>query len=341
MHYAPHSVSVGGVRAEGKATGEVVADTHGGPRRPELSNWGRFGADDELGTLNLITPAAVLRGAGCIRTGTTFPLNLPLDQPRHRQIGRPALEKVALRRNHVYKGMVLNDDCVVLPTQGSTQWDALSHCGLVEDGVDGVFYNGAGLDSVDERGYAHRNSIDALAQRGITGRGVLLDVARHVAGGADRPLPPDHVIDEPELLATAAAQGVRIEPGDVVCVRTGWTEAYLAAASDAVREAMVLATDARVPGISPDLAPLAHRQGWGAVATDNIAVEAGPLPTDSSRSAHIRMMRNLGLPFGELFWFADLAAAAAADERWTFLFVAVPLRIPGGIGSPANAIAVR
>ncbi len=325
------------VTREGVGSTDADATT----RRPELANWGRFGDLDELGTINLITSSAVLRGAACVRSGLTFTLNLPLDQPRHRQIGRPPLERVALARNHPYKGMMLNDDYVVLATQGSTQWDALCHCGLVEDGVDGVFYNGAGLDSVDERGHAQRNSIDALARRGITGRGVLLDAARHVAGGGTLPLPADHVIDERELLATADAQGVQIEQGDIVCVRTGWTEAYLDAPSDAVREAMVFAPDARVPGISPDLAPLAHRQGWGAVAADNIAVEAGPLPADSSRSAHIRMLRNLGLPFGELFWFAELSAAAAADRRWTFLFVAVPLRIPGGAGSPANAIAIR
>jgi kynurenine formamidase len=216
--------------------------------------------------------------------------------------------------------------------------------GADEEGQDGIFYNGVGLGAVDEQGYAHRNGIDKIAQRGIVGRGLLLDVARMVAGGASDPLPADHVIDEAEVLACLEHQGSQFLPGDIVCFRTGWVEAYLDADEPGRADLMkpVGWTMAPAsPGITPDLAPLAQRRQWAAVVADNLAVEASPFRPDNAHSAHVRMLRNLGLPFGELFLLRDLAAAAASDGRYEFLFTAAPLWIPGGMGSPANAMALR
>jgi kynurenine formamidase len=238
-----------------------------------------------------------------------------------------------------FGGIVCNDDHVLLATQGSSQWDSFVHSGMVEDGVDGVFYNGFTLDDVDDSGYAKRGGIDKVAQRGIVGRGVLVDVARMVADGDSVALPLDFVIDESVYRSCLDHQGVRIEPGDIVCIRTGWTEAYLAA--DDERRAHMMAHDTPSPGISPALAPVIHAERWAAVTADNLAVEANPILPSYLESAHVRVLRNLGVPFGELLLFADLSAACAADRRWAFQFVAVPLWIPGGMGSPANAIAIR
>ncbi|HVW34336.1 MAG TPA: cyclase family protein [Acidimicrobiia bacterium] len=314
------------------------------PGAPAGSNWGVFGDDDEYGTLNYLTPAAVRAAASCVRDGRVFPLNLPVNLPSGRPIGRPEHAKTAHIRNMSFDGIVVNDDHIVLATQGSSQWDSFVHVGAEEEGQPGVFYNGVGKEAVGEDGYVHRNGIDKIAQRGIAGRGLLLDVARLVAGGASDPLPADHVIDEAELSACLRHQGAEIRPGDIVCLRTGWVEAYLDADEAGRAELMepVGWTMAPAsPGITPDLAPLARHQQWAAVVADNLAVEASPFRPDNARSAHVRMLRNLGLPFGELFLLRDLAAAAAADRRYDFLFVAAPLWIPGGMGSPANAIALR
>jgi kynurenine formamidase len=305
-----------------------------------LNNWGAFGEGDELGTLNYLTPAAVLRGAQSIRTGERFPLSLPLDLPTGRHHGRPELEKVAFRHNASIYGLVANDDYVVLALQGSTQWDSFVHCGVQEDGVDGVFYNGVDTDAVDEHGFAHRNGIDKVAQVGIAGRGLLLDVARMVTESDDGMLDPEFSITEDVVRACVDAQGVAVEPGDVICFRTGWTERYLAG-DDELRLRMFGGEAPMVSaGIAPSLAGLAAEQRWAAVAADNPAVESTPMPHGSA-NAHITMQRNLGILFGELFLFGDLARAAAADGRYDFLFVSTPLWIPGAMGSPANALAIR
>ncbi|WP_029431130.1 cyclase family protein [Blastococcus sp. URHD0036] len=318
------------------------------PGSPELSNWGVFGDDDQIGTLNFLTRAAVLRGVAAVRLGDRYPLSLPVDQPRLPGSGAwafkpeaPPYRKPAHRINDARYGLVGNDDSLTIATQGSSQWDALIHSGADEDGVDGVFYNGVPRSAVDADGFAHRNGIDQVARVGIVGRGVLLDVARMVAGGAADPLPPGYVITPEETEACARHQGVVVESGEVVCFRTGWAEAYLAA-DDARRGALLAGRDAAgnpgQAGISPDHAAMAHAQRWAAVVADNAAVEAVPL---AQPPAHVRMMRDLGLTFGELFQLGDLATACAADRRWEFLFVAAPLWIPGGMGSPANAVAIR
>ena len=311
---------------------------------PALSNWGVFGDDDELGTLNYLTRKAVLGGVATVVDGQIFPLNLPVNLPTDRPIGRPEHSKTAHLRDIEFQGVVVNDDHLVLATQGSSQWDSFAHTGIIEDGVDGVFYNGVGRDAVDADGYVHTNGIDKVARRGISGRGVLVDVARLVADGSDAPLPEDHVITEDEFDACLRNQETQIVPADIVCVRTGWTEAYLAADDGRRTEMMTPVGMTGAPpsaGITSDLAPRAHREQWAAVTADNLAVEVSPFLPDNTRSAHVRMQRNLGLPFGELLWFRDLAAAATADRRWEFLFVSVPLWIPGGMGSPANAMAIR
>jgi kynurenine formamidase len=317
---------------------------------PELSNWGVFGGDDDVGTINYLTHEAVLRGVAAVRLGDRYPLNLPMDLPSDPDTGvptfkpdAPAYQKVTYRRNAARSGLVVNDDYVGFATQASSQWDALIHVGLEEDGVDGVYYNGVDTSAVGEDGIARRNGIDAVARRGIVGRGVLLDVARFVAGGSGEPLPRDHVITPDETRDCVTSQGLEIQPGDIVCFRTGWTEAYVDA--DRVGRERLLSTDHEsglppVPGITADHAEMAHSQRWAAVVADNTGVESLPMH-DSAGSAHVRMMRNLGLLFGELFMLRDLAAASAADRRYDFLFVASPLLIPGGIGSPANAIAIR
>lgn len=325
------------------------------PGSPDFSNWGAFGDDDEIGTLNYLTRQAVMRGVSAVKVGDRYPLSLPVDVPSAPD-GRPAFKADGPKYEHNTfrnnqrrnEGIIANDDAVTLSTQATSQWDALVHVGMEEDGVAGVFYNGAGLDAVDDKGYAHKNGIDKVARAGIVGRGVLLDMARFLAAGKATPLPLDYRITPQETAACAKAQGVEIESGDIVCFRTGYAELHLDAKDgdwDAEYKRLMYSAEPGglpcVPGITPEHTEMAHAQQWAAVVADNTAVEALPFKPSTSRSAHIRMLRNLGMIFGELFLLRDLAAACAADRRYEFLFVGAPLWIPGGMGSPANSMAIR
>ena len=319
-------------------------------KAPELSNWGVFGEDDEIGTLNYLSPEAVLGGVSSVLLGHRYPLNLPIDEPSEPVERRPRFkpdappfQKTTFRINAARSGLVVNDDHIAVATQGSSQWDAFMHVGLHEDGVDGVFYNGVTPDSVDATGRAQRNGIDKVARVGIAGRGVLIDIARMVSGGGSEPLPSGHEITTGETAACLQRQGSEIREGDIVCFRTGWTETYME--SDQAGRALLMAPEEggalpAVAGINPDHAEMAYEQRWAAVAADNAGVELLPME-EPTKSAHVRMMRNLGLPFGELLLFRDLSEACASDGRYEFFFVAVPMWIPGGMGSPANAMAIR
>jgi kynurenine formamidase len=307
-----------------------------------IHNWGVFGADDEIGTLNYLTAEAVRRGVAAAKHGQVHQLSLPLNLPTDRHHGRPELTKVAFRRNEELMGFVANDDYVVLALQGSTQWDSLIHCGVRESGVDGVFYNGVDVDAVDESGFAHRNGIDKVAARGIAGRGVLLDIARFITGSTSSPLPNDFLITEDVILDCRAAQYVVAQPGDIVCLRTGWSEQYLHGDDETRARLFEPPPGKRAfssPGIVPELADLVQREQWSALAADNPAVEATPMQLGAA-SAHVTIQRNLGVHFGELFYFGGLAPAAADAQQWDFLFTSAPLWIPGGMGSPACALAI-
>lgn len=307
-----------------------------------IHNWGVFGADDEIGTLNYLTSDVVRRGIAAARRGEVHQLSLPQHLPTGRRHGRPELSKVTFRRNEELMGFVANDDYVVLALQGSSQWDSLIHCGVNEPGVDGVFYNGVGVDAVDDEGFAHRNSIDKVAARGIAGRGVLLDVARFVTGSPTAALPSDFQITEEVIRECRANQDLSSAPGDIVCIRTGWSEQYLLG-DDESRARMFEPSPGKrsfsSPGIVPELAELVQREQWAALAADNPAVEATPMQLGAA-SAHITIQRNLGVHFGELFYFGTLAPAAAEARQWDFLFTSAPLWIPGAMGSPSCALAI-
>jgi kynurenine formamidase len=314
-----------------------------GVRPHNRANWGRFGDGDEIGALNYATDEAARAAGSQILTGERFTLKLPLDLPRRRTGVRQDLRKVTHMRNAQREGgAVVNDDHIVLYTQGSSQWDAFAHVGLVEPGEDGVFYNGAAPESVDFDGCASRCSIEPIAARGIVGQGVLADVAPFVANGADDRLPNTHAVTAEELSACLDWQDVAVEPGDIVCVPTGWIERYLAADDDE-RARLIDADTVRKgnPGITLGCARLAEEQRWSAACGDNIGLEVLPFRPDYSASIHVAFLRDLGIPIGEMLVFEDLARACARDRRRSFFFVAVPLRVPGGFGSPANAIAIR
>src|SRR5512132_2745742 len=182
-----------------------------------VRNWGRWGPDDELGTINLVTPEVRTRAAACVRAGKAFSLALPLSESEGIQVGvlpgriNPVRSMVQLNNPTMGNDDVLtNDDLVVMGLQCATHWDGLAHVSY-----GGHIWNGYPAGTVTSAG-ATRCGIHRI--RTLVSRGVLLDVAR--ARAVDR-LEGGHVITGDDLDAAEELARVQVEPGDVVLVRTG------------------------------------------------------------------------------------------------------------------------
>jgi kynurenine formamidase len=299
--------------------------------RPAGTAWGVFGHDDQVGTVNLLDPSAVLAGTREVVKGEVHPLNWRIDRPAKNSYRR------APKRVHLGADNPVGRDDYIdrFFLQYSSQWDGLRH--IVDR--DGVFYNNTPAAVVDADG-SGALGIHLWAERGIAGRGVLLDVARHLeAAGTPIDLTSSQHIGVDVLDATAAAQNVEVEPGDVVLVRTGWAGWYETLNGD---DQLSYAAGDIQPGIVPGRA--AAEWLWdhhvAAVAADNAAFEAMPIDFDGD-PLHRWLIPGFGMPIGEYFWLDGLADACAADGRWTFLFTSAPLNVFGGVGSPPNALALR
>lgn len=328
-------------------------------QRPEGSNWGEFGDEDQLGSLNHITPERIRAAAGEVREGLAFCLSLPLDYPGGRVLAphrHPPILKATERHGHSYFNYSFRnedaryldvgcDDAVTLCTQYSTQWDSFAHIGHEFD-VDGdgkpelCFYNGyiAGRDIVPPearvQGLAMPLGIDAFAARPIQGRGVLIDIAHHL--GLDA-----RTIGMREIDAIIAADGVTIERGDIVCLHTGFATELLAMGR-APDSARVHSMCAALDGSDQVLLDWISRSGIAAIAADNYAVErvghtAGQ--TGAFVPLHYHCLFKRGVPLGELWQLGELAQWLRARGRTSFLLTAPPLRLPGAVGSPVTPVA--
>jgi kynurenine formamidase len=303
----------------------LPAEFHDLARR--VSNWGRWGDDDERGTLNLITAEAVRRGAACVRTGKTLSLALPLDANGPQTGAIPGRENP--RHTMVAVNMVLaddfatSDDAVSMGLQAATHWDALAHVSY-----DRMLYNGFPASSVTDAGAAHCG-IDKVGP--IVTRGVLLDVAR--ARGVER-LDGGHAITAADLDAACELGRVRVEPGDVALVRTG--QMALLEAGD--REAYASPS----PGLSTQTVEWFWSHGVAAVATDNLTFEVLPCERpDVFLPVHLLHLRDMGLTQGQNWDLDALAADCADDGAYTFLLQATPEPFTNATGAPVVPVAVK
>jgi hypothetical protein len=213
-------------------------------------------------------------------------------------------------------------------------------------GPDG-FYGGWRGDPAEDPGPL---GIQHWAGPGIIGRGVLIDLAEFAAGGAERtragydPFSARRFTAD-DIEVALAVQGVQLRSGDILCVRTGWIDKYLAldaAGREALAAKLTNLMGYHCAGLSgsEEMSQFLWDSGAAAVAADSPAVETVPMDP-AIGSLHLRLITSLGFAIGELFDFAALAAACHADGRYDFLFASVPLNVTGGVGSPANAVAVR
>jgi len=335
-------------------------------RRPEGSNWGDFGPDDQLGRLNLLTPEKVLQGVADVKVGKTFCLSLPLDYPGGQVLNplrHPPRRLVRDRGGHVNYNFelsarhpdftdVVSDDAVLLYTQYSTQWDALSHVGALFD-ADGdgnpepMYYNGwragehiqgpAGeiADGLAEGGHAHKLGIEHMAYSGVQGRGVLIDLERRY--GEQRV----HVGYD-ELMAICREDGVVVEPGDMVVLYTGFSDLLLAMEKEPDGERLARSC-AVLDGRDPKLLQWISDSQLSVLIADNYAVEAYPASEVDGPCAalplHEHCLFKLGVHLGELWYLAELAQWLREHKRSRFLLTAPPLRLPGAVGSPATPVA--
>ncbi|MCE0761993.1 cyclase family protein [Pseudonocardia kujensis] len=299
------------------------------PRYDELPLLGELGVRHAwdvlpapLGTLFRLAPEQVVRAAGLVRTGEAFPLNLALDSFDPPLFGRPATAHTV----YAHDRNTFEDTLDAFNPQASSQWDGLGHVRAREHGWFG------GL--TDQAEAASALGIHHWAARGIVGRGVLLDVAAHM----DIDPFDNQAVTAEDLAAIAAKSDVELRRGDVLVLRFGWTTEYRR--RQAAGDDMPSAVKAWA-GLSgaESTARFLWDTGVAAVAVDNPAVERGPGAREDG-SLHRRLIPALGFALAELLDLDALAAACAAHGRAEFLFVGVPLPIPGGVSSPANAIAL-
>ena len=295
--------------------------------------WDVWGRGDNLGTLNRLTGPAVAAASAGVRTGERIGVSLPMGLPDPPFFGRKGFS-----HNFVPMGPTAWDDWVDgFYLQCSSQWDGLRHVGS----PDGWYGGWRGQPSADREPLG----IHHWAGCGIIGRGVLVDLAAR-ASAADAGYDPfARVPFRPaDLSAALEAEGVSLRGGDILCVRTGWTDKYLtldAAARASLADGMQNVTGYTAAGLagSEEMAGFLWDSGVAAVACDNPAVEVVPAdPADGF--LHGRLIAGLGMAIGELFSFGALAEACQRQGRYEFLFVAVPLNVTGAVGSPANAVAV-
>ncbi|GAB05271.1 cyclase family protein [Gordonia amarae] len=316
---------------------------------PAGSNWFLFGRDDQIGTLNLLRHNSLCEAAGEVRDGTAFHLDLPSDAltsslaPTRKPAEHRIFSRTPYHHDEWLDGFY---------TQYGSQLDGLRHIAHPDHG----FYNNA-----DPRRFTTDDGLLGMANLAavpIAGRAVLLDIGRYLEGtGA----PLDHLsgpaVGVEVVEATAQAQGTEIRPGDILLLRFGWLDWYRNVASDQVREGLV--TNQFHTGLRQSHEMVAwlwdHRVSL--VAADNFALECWPAQPDSPfftdpeihgghEDPHAGIMHRaliglLGMPIGELWDIDALAAACAEDRRWSFLVTVAPMPLVGGVGSPANAIAIR
>ncbi|AMK19954.1 MULTISPECIES: cyclase family protein [Sphingobium] len=304
-----------------------------------FSNWGRWGEEDRIGTLNHIAPEHLVAAAALIRHGRIFDLALPLDRngpqmglggrtnPVHLLNCSPSDTESFNEHLIGPKGMINVDDFIMMPLQCATQWDGLAHVGY-----DNLFYNNVPEKTITTNAGSTRLSIHQTIAKGIAGRGVLLDIA--ALKGVDR-LDPGYVITPEDMEAAERRQKVTAGPGDILLFRTGYLRHFT------VDRAPGAYWNGE-PGIDLSCVEWLHNRQIAALASDNWGIEVvPPNPERLIMQVHCVLIRDMGMTLGEMFDLDALAADCESDRVWEFFFIAPPLKVSNGVGSPITPIAIK
>jgi len=288
----------------------------------DLNAWGRWGDDDERGALNHITAERITAAARLVRQGVTISLSWPLNTISAPDNRHPAEHRMtdlggegALKFAKDYIGVDYHNDT-------HTHIDALCHVGY-----DGTLYNGRPAATVTSAG-AEVESIETLRD-GLVGRGVLLDIPP--LRGAPWLEPGESVFRE-DLETAEREQGVTVREGDILLVRTGHARR--------LDELGPWDTAAAKAGLHPGALSFLAERGVAALCSDTNS-DTAPSSTDGIEfPVHVLAIAAMGVHLLDYLRLEELLAACERARRWEFLFVAAPLRIAGGTGSPSNPIAI-
>jgi kynurenine formamidase len=292
----------------------------------DVKRWGKWGHDDERGALHLLTPARVAGSVRLVRDGVTVTLSLPLNthaglhnpKPADHHMTALGSDAPATSPVHFIKDYVGAD----YHNDGHTHIDALCHVAY-----EGNLYNGRPEGAVTEHG-APANSIERL-KNGLVGRGVLLDIPR--VRGVPWLEPGEHIF-RADLEAAELTQEVSVQEGDILLVRTGHARRLAELGPWNTAEAKA--------GLHPTAMPFLAERGVTALGSDGNS-DTAPSSTDGvDFPIHVLAIAAMGIHLLDYLQFEDLRASCESRTRWEFLFVAAPLFIVGGTGSPVNPIAV-
>jgi kynurenine formamidase len=294
-----------------------------------VNNWGRWGPDDEIGTLNHITDETVRQAAGHIRSGRRIPLALPLRQDGV-QTGvipgrvNPLHTMVQINQEIFGPGTVAcSDDAVTFGLQAATHWDALTHVSH-----SGKIYNGRPAATITPHGGAEFSGIDKPGH--VVSRGVLLDIAR--TKGLDR-LEGRHAVTPEDLAEAEEFAGVTVRAGDIVLVRTGQMQVYLAGDKHSYGYPS--------PGLSVRTPEWFHSRDVAAVANDTLTFEIFPPEIeDLWLPVHALDLVEMGMLQGQNWNLEDLSTACAEASRYAFLLSAMPEPFAGATGTPVAPVAI-
>lgn len=308
----------------------------------KYSNWGRWGKEDQLGTLNFVTPERVAEAAKYIRSGKRISLALPMDgtgpqvaggfggrfNPIHLMFRDGGDISMGTIVDEFYGGRDRHlrgtDDLIIMALQSSTQWDALAHIFF-----DGTMYNGFTPDHVTSKGA----TVGAISQASdkMAGRGVLLDIAR--VKGVDA-LEPGYAITSADLEEAEKAHGVTVGSGDFLMIRTGQVGERKGNWGDYA--------GGSAPGLGLESVEFIHSREVAAIAVDTWGAEVLPNQTpDVFQPLHCIFIVGMGLWVGEIWDLEELADDCAADGQYDFFFAAPPMTFTRAVGSPVNPMAIK
>jgi kynurenine formamidase len=304
------------------------------PRTPDGQHhsWDVFGRDDQAGTLNFLTDVAVVEAKSEIKTGERVRLSYPFGT------FSPSLSRNRGDFDHVITRNAGGGDDRLdnYYLQESSQWDGLAHVRYREHG----YFGGREVDALE----VGELGIDHTGRRGVIGRGVLIDLPAHRASTGMAWSPSIHYqITVEEVEEVLVARGITVKSGDILLLRTGWAEHYVALDSVGRQALSGAMSDATLP--SPGLTQGDSFARWlwdnhvAAIAADNPALEALPVAKGSG-FLHRFLVPLLGMTIGELWNLGELSRTCQRLERWTFFLASVPVNLPKGVGSPNNALAI-
>lgn len=302
---------------------------------PLHSAWGLYGPNDQLGTLNLLTEDVVAKAAKLIKTGKRIPLNWEVTSPAHPFFQRRKTDHKVFQ----LAPRTINDDEIHMNTQASTQIDGLRHYAYQNEKL---FYNGVTEEQILEKGSTVLG-VHHMSQAGIVGRGVLIDYLRWADENGKKFNPTSQYhITLSELLDAAKSQGVeKFEKGDILIIRSGYIKAILDMSDETLQKYASHSEGPCAIGVeqSDDMLAFLWDNHFSMVAGDAIAFECRP-PVEGRTRLHEYLLAGWGMPIGELWYLENLSEYCAKHKRYTFFLTSSPVNAIGGVGTPANAIAV-